>query len=147
MIFGSAKAGTPLMLAAPEIALELPLRILVRERSDGRTDLVYIDPSRLAEDFGVGELAPAIAGLAAIAHAAAEWRLPDVLLTCASEQDPEQPFGRGSKDQMRGEVRCELGGAVAPDGFVQPGEREGDVAARPHRGAECRAEKDPALWH
>jgi hypothetical protein len=109
VIFGSAKAGTPLMLAAPEIALELPLRILVRERSDGRTDLVYIDPSRLAEDFGVGELAPAIAGLAAIAHAAAEWRLPDVLLTCASEQDPEQPFGRGSKDQMRGEVRCELG--------------------------------------
>ena len=71
LIFGSAKSGTPLMLAAPEIALELPLRILVRERSDGRTDLVYIDPSRLAEDFGVGELTPAIAGLAAIAHAAA----------------------------------------------------------------------------
>jgi uncharacterized protein (DUF302 family) len=71
LIFGSAKAGTPLMLAAPDVALELPLRILVREQSDGRTVLVYLDPTRLVAAFGIGPLAPSIAGLAAIAHAAA----------------------------------------------------------------------------
>jgi uncharacterized protein (DUF302 family) len=71
LIFGSGKAGTPLMLAAPDLALELPLRILVRESSDGRAVLVYIDPGSLAGAFEVGPMAPAIAGIAAIAHAAA----------------------------------------------------------------------------
>jgi uncharacterized protein (DUF302 family) len=71
LIFGSAKAGTPLMLAAPDVALELPLRILVREQSDGRTVLVYQDPAQLVGSFGIGPLAPSIAGLASIAHAAA----------------------------------------------------------------------------
>jgi uncharacterized protein (DUF302 family) len=71
LIFGSAKAGTPLMLAAPDVALELPLRILVREQRDGRTVLVYMDPGRLAAAFGIESLAGSIAGVAAIAHAAA----------------------------------------------------------------------------
>jgi uncharacterized protein (DUF302 family) len=71
LIFGSAKAGTPLMLAAPDVALELPLRILVREQRDGSTVLVYIDPGRLAAAFGIESLAGSIAGVAAIAHAAA----------------------------------------------------------------------------
>jgi uncharacterized protein (DUF302 family) len=71
LIFGNAKAGTPLMLAAPDIALELPLRILVREQPDGTTVLVYRDPLRLAAAFDVEHLAPAIAGVAAIAQAAA----------------------------------------------------------------------------
>jgi uncharacterized protein (DUF302 family) len=71
LVFGSAKAGTPLMLAAPDVALELPLRILVREQRDGTTALVYIDPMRLAAAFGIEPLAGSIAGVAAIAHAAA----------------------------------------------------------------------------
>ncbi len=71
VIFGNAKAGTPLMLAAPDIALELPLRILVREQPDGSTVLVHHDPARLAAAFGVDELAPAIAGVSVIAQAAA----------------------------------------------------------------------------
>jgi len=71
LIFGSAKAGTPLMLAAPDLALELPLRVLVRERSDTVTELVYVDPDRLALEFGVAELAGPIAGLRAIVEAAA----------------------------------------------------------------------------
>ena len=36
LIFGSPKAGTPLMLAAPSIALDLPLKILVWEDSQGK---------------------------------------------------------------------------------------------------------------
>jgi uncharacterized protein (DUF302 family) len=71
LIFGNAKAGTALMLASPDIALELPLRILVREEADGKTAIVYIDPEHLAAAFGVDALAPAIAGLSAIAAAAA----------------------------------------------------------------------------
>jgi uncharacterized protein (DUF302 family) len=71
LIFGSARGGTPLMLAAPDIALELPLRILVRERDETHTDLVYIDPELLTAAFGISELAPAIAGLRAIVAAAA----------------------------------------------------------------------------
>jgi uncharacterized protein (DUF302 family) len=71
LIFGNAKAGTALMLASPEIALELPLRILVRQQNDGQTDLLYIDPGRLAAEFGIPDLASSIAGLSAIAQAAA----------------------------------------------------------------------------
>jgi uncharacterized protein (DUF302 family) len=71
LIFGSARAGTPLMLAAPDIALELPLRVLVREEADGGVFLVYIDPERMAAGFGVAALATSIAGLAAIVQAAA----------------------------------------------------------------------------
>jgi uncharacterized protein (DUF302 family) len=70
LIFGNAKGGTALMLASPDIALELPLRILVRAEAVA-TGIVYIDPERLAAMFGVDSLAPSIAGLSAIAAAAA----------------------------------------------------------------------------
>ena len=36
LIYGHPKGGTPIMLAAPRAALELPLRVLVREDADGR---------------------------------------------------------------------------------------------------------------
>ncbi len=35
LIFGSPKAGTPLMLAAPTIAIDLPLKLLVWEDEQG----------------------------------------------------------------------------------------------------------------
>src|SRR5271169_6246522 len=40
-IFGSPKAGTPLMLAAPSIAIDLPLKILVAEDSQGKVWISY----------------------------------------------------------------------------------------------------------
>ena len=46
LIFGSGKAGTPLMLLAPDIALDLPLRILIRSEQDGTTAVVYRDPEQ-----------------------------------------------------------------------------------------------------
>jgi uncharacterized protein (DUF302 family) len=79
LIFGSAKGGTPLMLAAPDIALELPLRVLVRERSEKLTELMYTDPDQLAADFDVSALASAIAGLRAIVWAAAGTEAPPTL--------------------------------------------------------------------
>ncbi len=41
LIFGNPKGGTPLMLAAPTVALDLPLKILVWEDADGKTWLTY----------------------------------------------------------------------------------------------------------
>lgn len=36
LIYGAPRGGTPLMLAVPSLALDLPLRVLVRQASDGR---------------------------------------------------------------------------------------------------------------
>jgi uncharacterized protein (DUF302 family) len=47
LIFGSPRAGTPLMLAAPSIAIDLPLKILVWEDAEGLVWLAYNSPSYL----------------------------------------------------------------------------------------------------
>src|SRR5471030_3146634 len=44
LIFGNPKGGTPLMLAAPSLALDLPMRVLVREDGSGHT-LVAFHPA------------------------------------------------------------------------------------------------------
>jgi uncharacterized protein (DUF302 family)/uncharacterized membrane protein YidH (DUF202 family) len=49
LIFGSPKAGTPLMLAAPRIALDLPLKILVWESGEGKVWISYNSPEYLRE--------------------------------------------------------------------------------------------------
>ncbi|MGA9542058.1 MAG: DUF302 domain-containing protein [Candidatus Sulfotelmatobacter sp.] len=49
LIFGSPKAGTPLMLAAPSIAIDLPLKILVWEDAQARVWVSYNSPSYLEE--------------------------------------------------------------------------------------------------
>ena len=41
LLYGSPKGGTPLMLAAPAAALDLPLRVLVRDDADGRTRVSF----------------------------------------------------------------------------------------------------------
>jgi uncharacterized protein (DUF302 family) len=71
LIFGNATSGTPLMLKEPNIALELPLRVLVREEPGRGTVLAYHDPVRLAGAFGVEDQAAGIAGLPALVAAVA----------------------------------------------------------------------------
>lgn len=71
LIFGSAKAGTPLMVKSPDIALELPLRVLVREELDGSAALAFHDPARLAAAFDVEDLAAGVLGLPALVAAVA----------------------------------------------------------------------------
>jgi uncharacterized protein (DUF302 family) len=44
LIYGHPKGGAPIMLAAPQTALDLPLRVLTREAEDGRT-LVSFHPA------------------------------------------------------------------------------------------------------
>jgi uncharacterized protein (DUF302 family) len=41
LIYGDPKGGTPVMIAAPLAALDLPLRVLVREREDGVTTISF----------------------------------------------------------------------------------------------------------
>lgn len=47
LIFGNPKAGTPLMLAVPGIAIDLPLKLLVAEDSEGKTWISYNSPGYL----------------------------------------------------------------------------------------------------
>lgn len=53
LIFGSPKAGTPLMLAAPSIAIDLPLKILVWEDGQGKVWVSYNSPEYLKERHGL----------------------------------------------------------------------------------------------
>ena len=73
LIFGNPKAGTPLMLAAPSVAIDLPLKILVWEDAQGRVWLSYNSPAYLRERHGVPQaLLPNIAVVEALARAAGE---------------------------------------------------------------------------
>jgi uncharacterized protein (DUF302 family)/uncharacterized membrane protein YidH (DUF202 family) len=49
LIFGNPKAGTPLMIASPTIAIDLPLKLLVWENASGKTQISYNDPRYLQE--------------------------------------------------------------------------------------------------
>jgi len=73
LIFGSPKAGTPLMLAAPSIAIDLPLKILVSEDAQGKTWISYNSPEYLQSRHGFPrELLANIAVVDALAAKAAE---------------------------------------------------------------------------
>lgn len=47
LLFGNPKAGTPLMLAAPSIAIDLPLKLLVWEDAAGKVWISYNTPQYL----------------------------------------------------------------------------------------------------
>jgi uncharacterized protein (DUF302 family) len=73
LIFGSPKAGTPLMLAAPSIAIDLPLKILVWEDGQGKVWLSYNSPEYLQERHGLSQdLLQNIAVVETLAAKAAE---------------------------------------------------------------------------
>src|ERR1700723_1217888 len=73
MIFGNPKAGTPLMLAAPSIAIDLPIKILIWEDSQSRTWASFNDPAYLQERHNVPqELLSNISVAAALAAKASE---------------------------------------------------------------------------
>jgi uncharacterized protein (DUF302 family) len=73
LIFGNPKAGTPLILASPTTALDLPLKILVWERSDGAVLLSYNDASWLQHRHGLpGDLIGNISVVDNLAAKAAE---------------------------------------------------------------------------
>jgi uncharacterized protein (DUF302 family) len=73
LIFGSPKAGTPLMLAAPSIAIDLPLKLLVWEDAEGKVWVSYNSLEYLQERHGVPpELMQNIAVVKTLASKAGE---------------------------------------------------------------------------
>jgi len=73
LIFGNPKAGTPLMLASPSVALDLPLKILVAEDAAGKTWISYNAPSYLQARHSLpADLLPNIAVIETLAAKAAE---------------------------------------------------------------------------
>jgi uncharacterized protein (DUF302 family) len=53
LIFGNPKGGTPLMLASPSIAIDLPLKLLVAEDANGRCSISYNSPQYLQQRHGI----------------------------------------------------------------------------------------------
>jgi uncharacterized protein (DUF302 family) len=73
LIFGNPKGGTPLMLAAPSVAIDLPLKILVAEDSQGKVSISYNSAEYLKERHGLPQnLLPNIAVVETLATAAGE---------------------------------------------------------------------------
>jgi len=73
LIFGNPKAGTPVMVAAPTIAIDFPLKVLVSEDESGRVWLSYNSPQYLRDRHGIpDELLKNIAGIVAIVDAVAQ---------------------------------------------------------------------------
>jgi uncharacterized protein (DUF302 family) len=73
LIFGNPKAGTPVMLAAPGSAIDLPLKVLIWAGTDGKAWITYNSPAYLQQRHNLpAELLPNIAVVEALAAKAAE---------------------------------------------------------------------------
>ena len=73
LIFGNPKAGTPLMLASPSTALDLPLKILIAEDAAGKVWISYNSPAYLQGRHNLpANLLPNIAVIEALAAQAAK---------------------------------------------------------------------------
>jgi len=73
IIFGNPKGGTPLMVAAPSLAIDLPLKALVAADADGKISVTYNDPEYLQKRHGVpAELIKNLAGAGALIAKAVE---------------------------------------------------------------------------
>jgi len=72
LIFGSPRAGTPVMLASPGIAIDLPLKILIAEDTAGKVWISYNSPQYLQQRHDVPpDLMKNLAVIEALANAAA----------------------------------------------------------------------------
>ena len=73
LIFGSPKSGTPLMVAAPSLAIDLPLKALAWQDEQGQVWLTYNAPEYLRQRHGIPEdLLKNIAGASALIQMAVE---------------------------------------------------------------------------
>jgi uncharacterized protein (DUF302 family) len=71
LVFGNPKAGTPLMVASPLIALDLPLKILVWQDPQKQVWVSYAEPSSLAQRYSIpADLAKVLAAAQGIVEAA-----------------------------------------------------------------------------
>jgi uncharacterized protein (DUF302 family) len=71
LIFGNPKGGTPVMVAAPQSALDLPLKVLVSQDAAGKVWLTYNTPEYLTERHAIpADLVKNIAGIRPLVQAA-----------------------------------------------------------------------------
>ena len=71
LIFGNPISGTPLMIAAPTVAIDLPLKALVWQDEQGRVWLTYNNPQYLQERHRIpDQLLKNIAGITCISEEA-----------------------------------------------------------------------------
>jgi uncharacterized protein (DUF302 family) len=67
MIFGNPKGGTPIMVAAPSSALDLPLKVSISQGTDGKVSLSYNTPEYVARRHDIpAELVKNISGIRAV---------------------------------------------------------------------------------
>jgi uncharacterized protein (DUF302 family) len=67
LIFGNPKGGTPVMLAAPTAAIDLPLKALAWQDANGQVWLSYNDPEYLQRRFGLSaDVIKPLAGMGAV---------------------------------------------------------------------------------
>jgi uncharacterized protein (DUF302 family) len=67
LIFGNPKGGTPVMLAAPTSAIDLPLKALAWQDADGQVWLSYNDPAYLHHRYGLSDdVMKPLAGMGAV---------------------------------------------------------------------------------
>jgi len=67
LIFGNPKAGTPLMIAAPTVAIDFPLKVLVSTDKNGKVWVSYNSPEYLRDRHNIpGDLMKNIAGVTEI---------------------------------------------------------------------------------
>src|ERR1700686_5146433 len=73
LVFGSPRGGTPLMVAAPRLAIDLPLKALARQDAQGKLWLSYNSPEYLQQRHGFpAELMKNIAVIGALVQKAVE---------------------------------------------------------------------------
>ena len=73
VIFGNPKGGTPLMIAAPSVAIDLPLKLLIAEDAQGLVTVTWNSPDYLKERHSIPEpLVANIAAISALAYQAAD---------------------------------------------------------------------------
>lgn len=65
--FGNPAVGSQLMLAAPDVALDLPLRVMVRATEVG-SEVVYLSMEALAERHGLDPAMPEVQRMAGMLH-------------------------------------------------------------------------------
>jgi len=53
LVFGNPKIGTPIMQKNPAAGLDLPIRVVIFQDTDGTTTVAYHNPARIAEDYAV----------------------------------------------------------------------------------------------
>ena len=71
VVFGNPRGGTPLMVAAPSIAIDLPMKLLIWQDAKGNVLISYNAPSYLAARHGLApELSPVLSLVESLASVA-----------------------------------------------------------------------------